>query len=43
VFTPTVSVVSGGLACVVGVVVLAAAVPEFARYEAPQELDEETT
>jgi MFS family permease len=42
-FTPTVSVVSGGLACVVGVVVLAAAVPEFARYEAPQELDEETT
>jgi MFS family permease len=33
-FTPTVSVVSGGLACIVGVVVLALAVPEFARYRA---------
>jgi MFS family permease len=32
IFTPTVSVVSGGLACVAGVLVLAAAVPEFARY-----------
>jgi MFS family permease len=31
-FTPTVSVVTGGLACVVGMVVLAAFVPEFARY-----------
>ncbi|MGQ0805534.1 MAG: MFS transporter [Actinomycetota bacterium] len=35
VFTPTVSVVSGGLICIAGVVLLAAAVPEFARYEAP--------
>ncbi len=34
-FTPTVSVVSGGLACVAGVLVLAAAVPEFAAYEPP--------
>jgi MFS family permease len=34
--TPTVSVVSGGLVCIVGVVALAAAVPEFARYEAPR-------
>jgi MFS family permease len=33
--TPTISVVSGGLACVAGVVVIAAVVPEFARYEAP--------
>jgi MFS family permease len=33
--TPTISVVSGGLACVAGVVVIAVAVPEFARYEAP--------
>jgi MFS family permease len=31
-FTPTVSVVSGGVACVVGALVLAALVPEFARY-----------
>ncbi|MGH9031289.1 MAG: MFS transporter, partial [Acidimicrobiia bacterium] len=38
-FTPTVSVVSGGLACVGGVIVLAAAVPEFARYEAPRETE----
>jgi len=36
VFTPTVSVVSGGLICIAGVVALAAAVPEFARYEAPR-------
>ncbi|HUF83239.1 MAG TPA: MFS transporter [Acidimicrobiia bacterium] len=35
-FTPTVSVVSGGLICIVGVVALAAAVPEFARYEGPR-------
>ncbi|HEV3449589.1 MAG TPA: MFS transporter [Acidimicrobiia bacterium] len=31
-FTPTVSVVSGGVACIVGVGLLAAAVPQFARY-----------
>jgi len=37
--TPTVSVVSGGLVCIVGVVALAAAVPEFARYEAPRAPD----
>ncbi len=37
VFTPTVSVVSGGLACVAGVLVLAAAVPEFATYEPAEE------
>jgi MFS family permease len=30
--SPTISVVSGGLACIVGVVALAIAVPEFARY-----------
>jgi hypothetical protein len=36
VFTPTVSIVSGGLICIAGVVALAAAVPEFARYEAPR-------
>jgi MFS family permease len=34
-FTPTISVVSGGLACIVGVGVLALAVPEFARYRTP--------
>lgn len=33
--SPQFSVVSGGLACVVGVVVLGLAVPAFARYEAP--------
>src|SRR5207244_13629994 len=32
----TISVVSGGLACVVGVVVLSTLVPEFARYHAGQ-------
>jgi hypothetical protein len=32
VFSPTVSIVSGGLACVVGVAVLAFAMPQFARY-----------
>ena len=32
-FSPTVSVVSGGLLCVVGVGVLAVLVPEFARYK----------
>jgi MFS family permease len=34
-FTPTVSVVSGGLACIAGVVVLAALMPSFAAYRAP--------
>jgi len=34
VFTPTVSVVSGGVACVVGVGVLAMLSPQFARYRA---------
>jgi MFS family permease len=33
-FTPTVAVVSGGVACIAGVGVLAAIVPEFARYRA---------
>ena len=33
VFSPTVSVVSGGVMCVVGVGVLALLVPEFARYK----------
>jgi hypothetical protein len=32
-FSPTVSVVSGGLLCIVGVALLAAFVPEFARYQ----------
>jgi len=32
VFSPTVSVVSGGLICVIGVLVYAACVPAFARY-----------
>lgn len=31
-FTPTISVVSGGLLCLGGVAVLALAVPAFARY-----------
>jgi MFS family permease len=31
-FTPTVSVITGGLACIVGMVVLALLVPEFVRY-----------
>jgi hypothetical protein len=35
-FSPTVSVVTGGVACVVGVVVLALLVPEFARYRRPE-------
>jgi MFS family permease len=34
-FTPTVSIVTGGLACIAGVAVLALAVPEFVRYRAP--------
>jgi MFS family permease len=35
-FTPAVSVVSGGLACLAGVALLALAVPGFARYHVPQ-------
>jgi hypothetical protein len=31
-FTPTVSVVSGGLACIAGVLLLAVLIPQFARY-----------
>ncbi len=34
VFTPTISVVSGGLACIVGALVCAAAYPELRRYRA---------
>ncbi|HSO96825.1 MAG TPA: MFS transporter [Acidimicrobiia bacterium] len=34
-FTPMVSVVSGGVACVAGVILLAALVPQLARYRAP--------
>jgi transmembrane secretion effector len=34
-FTPTISVVSGGLACVAGVFAVAWLYPEFARYVAP--------
>jgi len=33
-FTPTVAVVSGGIACIAGVGLLAATVPQFARYRA---------
>jgi MFS family permease len=33
--TPTISVVSGGLACVVGVLVVALVFPDLARYRAP--------
>ncbi len=43
VLTPTISVVSGGLACVAGVVVIALAVPEFSSYEAPRQPVEEST
>jgi MFS family permease len=35
-FTPMVSVVAGGVACIMGVAVLAMLVPEFATYRAPQ-------
>ena len=35
VFTPTVSVLSGGVICVGGVVILGALMPKFARYRAP--------
>ena len=34
-FTPMVSVVSGGVVCVAGVVLLAAFAPQLARYRAP--------
>jgi len=34
-FSPMVSVVAGGVACIAGVAILALAVPEFARYRAP--------
>ena len=34
-FTPTISVVSGGVACIAGVVVIAALMPQFARYTVP--------
>lgn len=34
-FSPMASVVTGGLVCIAGVVALALAVPEFARYRAP--------
>jgi len=34
-FTPTISVVSGGLLCITGVIVVAAIMPEFARYVSP--------
>jgi hypothetical protein len=37
-FTPFVSVVSGGVACVVGVLLLAAAIPEFGAYRTPGEV-----
>jgi hypothetical protein len=33
-FTPTISVVSGGVACLVGLVVLVALVPTFLAYDA---------
>jgi MFS family permease len=38
-FTPVISVVTGGLACIAGVAVLALAVPEFARYRAPRSVE----
>jgi predicted MFS family arabinose efflux permease len=31
-FTPTISVVSGGMACIAGVLVIGALIPQFARY-----------
>jgi len=37
-FTPTVSVVSGGLLCLGGVALLALAVPAFARYRSGDEV-----
>ncbi len=33
-FTPTISVITGGLACIVGSVVVAMAYPELRRYRA---------
>jgi MFS family permease len=38
-FSPVVSVVSGGLACVAGVLAIALFMPEFARYTAPRARD----
>jgi MFS family permease len=38
--TPTISVVSGGLACIVGAVLLAVLVPELPRYRADEPLPE---
>lgn len=38
---PTFSVVSGGVACIIGVILLALFVPEFRRYEAKTEADQE--
>jgi MFS family permease len=35
-FTPTISVVSGGLACIAGVGLIALLMPQFARYEASE-------
>jgi MFS family permease len=40
IFTPTVSVVSGGVICIGGVVVLGALMPQFARYRAPEPPDD---
>ena len=40
-FSPTFSVVSGGLACIAGVFVVAAVYPEFARYVEPPPTDGE--
>jgi MFS family permease len=39
IFTPMVSVVAGGAACIVGVAALSTVVPEFARYRAPEVVD----
>ncbi|MGZ4145953.1 MAG: MFS transporter, partial [Actinomycetota bacterium] len=36
-FTPAISVVSGGLACIAGVAILAAVVPQFAAYRTDAE------
>jgi MFS family permease len=38
-FTPMISVVTGGVACIAGVALLALAVPEFARYRAPRAVE----
>jgi len=34
--TPQISVISGGLACIVGALVIARLVPEFARYDSQE-------